>query len=183
MAEKKLGSLKKYNDCIFINIGTGIGGAAFLNGKMLSPMQLPGFEFGHMIIQKNGIECSCGKMGCFERYASMKALKDKIRNEYNLDNSVHSRELMDILSNNSDVSNKILDEYLLNLKVGLSNLIDLFEPEAICFGGSFAYYENIFIEPLKNKLFEPNSTFNGRNDIDIVLASMKNDAGILGAIM
>ena len=108
MAEKKLGNLQKYRDCIFINIGTGIGGAAFLNNQMLSPMNLPGFEFGHMIIEKDGIQCSCGKRGCFEKYASMKSLKDKIRSEYGLDSNVHSRELMEILSNNSEMSNKIL---------------------------------------------------------------------------
>ncbi len=166
-----------------MNIGTGIGGAVFLGGKMLTPIKFPGFEIGHMVIQKDGKQCSCGKKGCFEKYASMKSLKDNIRNAYNLGLDTHSRELMEILSNNSEASKKILDDYLEYLKIGISNLIDLFEPEAICFGGSFAYYEDVFINGIKEKINEPNSTFNERKDIEIFVAKMQNDAGILGSIL
>ena len=66
LAEKNYGSMKKYDDCIFLCLGTGIGGAAFLKGELLEPKRFSGFEFGHMIINKNGKECSCGKKGCFE---------------------------------------------------------------------------------------------------------------------
>lgn len=155
----------------------------FLGGKMLTPIKFPGFEIGHMVIQKDGKQCSCGKKGCFEKYASMKSLKDNIRNAYNLGLDTHSRELMEILSNNSEASKKILDDYLEYLKIGISNLIDLFEPEAICFGGSFAYYEDVFINGIKEKINEPNSTFNERKDIEIFVAKMQNDAGILGSIL
>ena len=183
IAEKKLGSLKKIDDCIFLNIGTGIGGAIFLGGKLLKPKSCSGFEIGHMTIQEDGIQCNCGKRGCFERYSSMRALKERIRVEYNLDENVHSKELIKLLENKSELSNKILDEYLEHLKVGIANLIDLFEPEAICFGGSFAYYGELFIPKLKEKIFNEHSTFNGRKDIDIMTALMQNDAGIVGAVI
>ena len=75
VAEKQYGALKKYDDCIFLCIGTGVGSAVFLDGKLLKPKQNPGFEFGHMIIEKEGTECNCGKKGCFETYA--KILKTK----------------------------------------------------------------------------------------------------------
>ena len=150
---------------------------------MLRPKKGSAFEIGHLTIEKDGIPCTCGKIGCFERYASMKSLKEKIRKEYNLSLDVHSRELMQILGNGSELSNKLMDEYLNNLKIGIANLIDLFEPEAICIGGSFAYYKDLFIEPLKQKLYETNATFNGRKDIEIFTAQLKNDAGIIGACM
>ena len=70
LAEKKYGILKDYDDAVFINIGTGIGGAAFINGNFLEPKRFSGFEFGHMTVLKDGIECSCGKRGCFERYST-----------------------------------------------------------------------------------------------------------------
>lgn len=183
IAEKELGSLKNFQDCVFINIGTGIGGAVFLDGKMLTPNLYDGFEIGHMTIEKDGRQCKCGKKGCFETYASMRKLKETIRQSYNLGKEVHSQELLEILNNGSELSNKILDEYLENLKTGIANLIDLFEPEAISIGGSFAYYEDIFIEPLKQKLYKENATFNGRKDIIITTAQMNNDAGILGAVI
>lgn len=183
IAEKKFGSLKQFQNCIFINIGTGIGGAVFLDGKMLEAKEFEGFEIGHMTIQRKGKQCKCGKKGCFETYASMKNLKYTICKNYKLRNDIHSQELMQILSNGSKLSNQILEEYLENLKIGIANLIDIFEPEAISIGGSFAYYGNIFINPLKQKLFENNSTFNGRKDIIINVAELKNDAGIVGAVV
>lgn len=183
MAEKTYGMLKEFSNSIFLNIGTGIGGAVFLNGKMLETKNYTGFEIGHMTIERNGRLCSCGKTGCFETYASMKVLKENIRNAYGLGKEVHSKELMEYLKNRTEKSESILNEYLENLKVGIANLIDLFEPEAICIGGSFAYYKDIFINPLNNKLKKPHTTFNDRKDIKIDVAIMKNDAGILGSVL
>lgn len=166
-----------------MNIGTGIGGAVFLGGKMLGPKTYDGFEIGHMTIEKNGRKCKCGRKGCIETYASMKNLKETIRNAYNLGKDIHSKELLDILGDKSEKSNAILEEYITNLSIGVANLINLFEPEAISIGGSFAYYQSLFIEPLKQKLFEENATFNNRKDIIIRVASLQNDAGILGAVV
>lgn len=183
IAEKTIGALKEFDDCIFLNIGTGIGGAVFLNGKLLRPKACSGFELGHITIQKNGIPCSCGKIGCFERYCSMRVLKEKIREEYGLGQEVHSRELLEILGNNSELSNKILNEYIWNLKIGIANLIDIFEPEAIALGGSFAYYRDLFLPKLQEQIFSSNSTFNERKDIVIETAHLQNDAGIIGATL
>lgn len=183
IAEKTIGVLKQYDDCIFLNIGTGIGGAVFLDGKLLRPKICSGFELGHMTIQKDGILCACGKRGCFERYCSMRVLKEKIREEYGLGQDVHSRELIAILANESELSNRILEEYMENLKIGIANLIDIFEPEAIAIGGSFAYYKDLFLPKLQEKLTSANSTFNGRKDIKLETAMLKNDAGIIGATL
>ena len=147
------------------------------------PKTCTGFEIGHMIIEKDGKQCTCGKKGCFETYCSMRNLKETIRSNYQLGKEVHSRELLEILGNGSNKSNMILEEYLENLKIGIANLIDLFEPEAISIGGSFAYYKDLFLEPLQKKLFEENATFNGRQDILLTTAKMQNDAGILGSVL
>jgi len=65
LAEKVYGAMKNYDDCVFINIGTGIGGAAFLGGKLLEPKRYSGFEFGHMILDKDGRFCTCRKTRMF----------------------------------------------------------------------------------------------------------------------
>ena len=136
-----------------------------------------------MTIEKNGIPCTCGKRGCFERYCSMRALKETIRSAYNLGHDIHSRELMEILKNGSELSNNILNEYIENLCVGMSNLVDIFEPQAIAIGGSFSYYEDFLLPILKEKFFTENRTFNGRKDIEIKTAMLKNDAGLIGATL
>lgn len=74
---------------------------------------------------------------------------------------------------------EIIDIYIENLYIGLSNIINLFEPEIISIGGSFVYYEDIFLEKLQNKLNE-NAVRFGESSTKIVMAQYKNDAGIIG---
>ena len=133
LAEKTYGSLKENKDCIFLCLGTGIGGGVFINNEMLQANFAPGFELGHMIIERNGIQCNCGKRGCFETYCSMKRFKDNAKIILNLPKEISSVELLDIIiknQNNIEISN-LIDEYIDNLIIGFSNLIDIFEPEAI----------------------------------------------------
>ena len=184
LAEQKYGELKQYQDSLFLCIGTGVGGAVIFNGKLLEANNVPGFEFSHMIIQKNGTLCNCGKRGCFETYASMKRFKEKISKEFNL-NTVEGEKIKEfILQNKNNLTLKyIINNYIEDLAIGISNIINIFEPEAICLGGSFTYFEDIFLEPLKKAIIEGNLLFNKRCDIIIKLAKLKNDAGIIGATL
>lgn len=183
LAEKKYGAMKNYDDCVFINIGTGIGGAAFIDGKLLEPKRFSGFEFGHITLVKDGLECTCGKKGCFERYASIKALKNRITNTLGIDGTDISGQYLreELMVKYHDEVQDDINEFIDYLRIGVCNLIDIFEPEIICFGGSFSYYEG---HPVLNKLIEeinkPESTFN-KSSVKIVTAEMKNDAGIIGA--
>lgn len=184
VAEKKFGSLKKYDDALFLIIGTGVGGAVFLNGKLLRPKRYSGFEVGHMVIKKDEIECNCGRKGCFEVYASMKRLKEKISKEFNLGtiDGIKIREFMEQNKEN-DKLNTILNEYIENMEIGLANLINIFEPQAISIGGSFGHYEKIFLDKLKNKINEKGELYNKGQIPEILIADLKNDAGIIGAAM
>ena len=160
IAENAYGALKSYNRSIFLTLGTGIGGAVLINNELLNTGDLPGCEFGHIIIEKNGKECRCGKKGCWEKYASMKAFKDNLRDVLGLDERTSGKELLDILRKNDKNNpkyvqiNKLIDQYVEYLSIGISNLINIFEPEAIGIGGSFVFYEEIFLERLKRKIIE-----------------------------
>lgn len=183
LAEKYYGAMKDYDDCVFINIGTGIGGATFIAGKLLEPKRYSGFEFGHMTIVKDGIDCTCGKKGCFERYASIKSLKNRILKTLNMEEKDISGQYMReelMVKYHAEVEADVKD-FIDCLKVGVCNLIDIFEPEVVCFGGSFSYYEG---HPVLTKLIEEinkkGSSFNNTRP-KIVTAKFKNDAGIIGA--
>lgn len=184
LAEQKYGALAGYDNSVFLCIGTGVGGAVIFNEKLLEPKDVPGFEFSHTIIQKDGELCNCGKRGCFETYASIKRFKEKISKEFNL-NTIDGdivREFM--VSHKEDEKLKfIINNYIQDLSIGISNIINIFEPDAICIGGSFAEYEKILYEPLKQALLQGNLLFNKRSDIIIKLAKLKNDAGIIGATL
>lgn len=183
LAEKQYGSLKKYSDAVFICLGTGIGGAVFLDNKLLIPRRNPGFELGHMIIEKDGKLCNCGKKGCFETYCSMKRLKNELIDEMSLPKDIPSQQLLQTLKKRKKEENvkQIVNTYIENLIVGLSNIIDIFEPEAICLGGSFVYFEEVLYESLVEKYYAKRYVFNKQNLPDIKLAKLGNDAGMIGA--
>ncbi len=184
LAEFKYGSLKKYKDAVFLCLGTGIGSAVFLNGNLLQANKYVGFELGHIIIERNGEQCNCGKKGCFETYCAMKRFKEKAKKILNITN-ITSEELLEEIKknkNNEEIA-KLIDEYINNLIIGLSNVIDIFEPEAISFGGSFVYFKDLFYEKLVKEMHKRRYTFNKDDVPEIVLAELQNDAGMIGAVI
>lgn len=184
LAEQKYGELAEYDDSIFLCIGTGVGTAVIYDGKILEPDDVPGFEFSHTIIQKDGELCNCGKRGCFETYASLKRFKQKISDRFDL-NTLSGKEIRKFINENSDneMIKEMIKEYVDYLSIGISNIINIFEPDAICIGGSFSEYGNIFYAPLKDALINSNLLFNRKDDIIIKYAKLKNDAGIIGATL
>ena len=176
IAENKIGALKDYSRSIFLTLGTGIGGAVIINNKLLDTGELPGCEFGHVIIQKDGLKCNCGKNGCFEKYASMKALKTNLRQVLGVDEKTRGQELLDIIRKNPDNEelNKVIDEYIEYLSIGLSNLINIFEPEAIGIGGSFVYFSDVLLDKLIKNIIKKQYLFNKREKLIIIPAVIKN---------
>jgi len=184
LAEQKYGELGQFQNSIFLCIGTGVGGAVIHEGKLLEPEGVPGFEFSHTIIQKDGELCNCGKRGCFETYASLKKFKQRISDRFDL-NTISGKVIRKFIEDNREnqMIKEMIKEYVDYLSIGISNIINIFEPDAICIGGSFSEYGNIFFEPLKETLIQGNLLFNHRNEIIIKYAKLKNDAGIIGATL
>ena len=189
IAESTYGSLKDYKRVLFLTLGTGIGGAVVINNKLLDTGDLPGCEIGHMVIEKNGLECNCGRKGCFEKYASMKAFKNNLRKALGYDETFSGKELLAIIKNTKKeekkykIIEKIKREYIENLSIGIANLVNIFEPEAIGIGGSFVYFGEVLLDDLKKELVTENLLFNPRKDINIQTAVLGNEAGIIGAIL
>ena len=189
IAESKYGVLKQYDRSIFLTLGTGIGGAVIINGRLLDTGDLPGCEFGHIIIEENGILCNCGKKGCFEKYASMKSFKNKLREELKPDEKTRGQELLDKIRKNSpenkeyDIICKTVEDYIKYLSIGISNLINIFEPEAIGIGGSFVFFEDVFLNKLIEYIQGNKLLFNPREKLIIETAILNNDAGIIGSVL
>ena len=184
LAEKKYGALQEYDDCIFLNVGTGIGGAAFMKGSLLEGKRYPGFEFGHMVINKGGRQCTCGKKGCFEAYCSIRAFKNKVCETIDIDNDISGQEFIErIIPSNINRIEEDIDVFVSYFKEGLCNLIDIFEPEAICFGGSFSFWEgNEIYNKIIDEVYKDNATFNGTKP-KFLVANFRNNAGIIGAVI
>ena len=184
LAEKKFGAMREYNDFVFLCLGTGIGASVFMNGEMLQGKRNVGFELGHMIIDKNGTACNCGKKGCFETYCSIRRFKENAKKILNI-KEISSELLVEKIKENIEMDEikQIIEDYIDNLIIGLSNIIDIFEPEAICLGGSFVYFKDIFYDKLIRNMNERKYVFNKNFIPDIKLAKLENDAGIIGAVI
>lgn len=181
LCEKKLGNLKDYRNCIFMTLGTGIGGAYFYQNELVKPNTYQGFEIGHMMIEINGRTCRCGRKGCFEEYASMRVFRKEIEELFKIP-KVTSDKVFEIIESGEKQKeiNEIIDSYVEHLSIGITNLVSIFEPDAICIGGSFAYYAPIFMDKLREKVQD---NFKGRPIPDLLVAKYANDAGIIGASM
>ena len=181
MCEKTLGNIKQYDNCIFMTLGTGIGGAYFYKNELVVPNKYPGLEIGHMIIQTGGKKCRCGRLGCFEEYASMRVFRKEVEELFNIKDltSFKMFEIVESKEKQKEVE-EIIDNYLNYLSIGLINIINIFEPDAICIGGSFALYTPIFMDKLKQKLEQ---NFKNKQIPEILTAKYENDAGMIGASM
>ena len=177
---KKDASLSSAN-IVFLSIGTGIGGGVIYNGKLLEGHKFDGYEIGHMVIKESGLPCKCGKYGCFERYGSILEYKNKVKQRLNIPQEVHGNTLREILDNHKQEILDINNQYISDLSLGISNLINIFEPDIVVLGGGFAHFSYMFKDKIIDSLINSSLLFNRRESFDLRVAELGNDAGMIGA--
>lgn len=193
LGEYMFGSGKGSKDCVFVTLGTGVGTGIILNGEIYTGKQGAGAEAGHTVICIDGEECNCGRRGCWEVYASATALirDTKKAMAKNPDSIMHKiaagygkvsgRTSFDAAKQNDVAAIKVVNKYAKYVGIGLVNIINIFRPDVIMIGGGVSNEGQYFIDMLKkhtNK-FHYGGDLNPR--VDIVRATLLNDAGILGA--
>lgn len=174
IAEKEYGELNGVKKAAFLCLGTGIGGATIIKEQILPS------EYGHMIIKEGGKQCYCGNRGCLETYCSMKVFKNKVISLLTLDPNLPSEELIPILQQEkqNERLNQFINEFIDTFAVGISNIINIVNPDKICIGGSFIYFEDMLYKKLVENVKLQSHQF---DTPEIVLAKFGNDAGIIGA--
>ncbi|MEN0647916.1 ROK family transcriptional regulator [Caldifermentibacillus hisashii] len=139
--EKLYGAGKENDNILYISAGIGIGVGIILNGKLFYGMNGFSGEAGHMIVQVNGKDCTCGSSGCWELYASEKALLEEARKLKltSITEGTLSIELLLELANsgNEDIIN-LFHSIGMYLGVGINNIINIFNPEQVIIGNRLA---------------------------------------------
>ncbi len=174
IGEAIFGAAKGFPDFICLTYGTGIGGAIFFNGKLYTGASFSAGEFGHFITHSGGKSCTCGGNGCYEAYASTKALTEAVKETTG--KSMNGREIFDDFEN--PVIRNVIDSWIDEIVTGLKGLIYIFNPPLIVAGGgimSRKYITDEINKRLQNELIP--SFRNTR----VVKAEMGNDANKLGA--
>lgn len=181
LGESKLGIARDLKNLIYVSITEGIGGGIFINNDMYKGTGRRAGEIGHMCISRNGRQCNCGRKGCWETYASGRAL---IRdyNEKTKENIKNISELIQKFETGEKNAVEVIEEYIDNLAEGIKNLIFIFDPDYIVIGGDISEYSAIFSRKLSGKIFG-NDEFYKEGDVKILFSSLKNDSNILGAAL
>lgn len=188
------GAGKGTDSLVAITLGTGVGGGIIVDGKLIVGSNFAGGELGHMVIQKDGELCTCGRKGCWESYASATGLirqtKAAMENDKqsamwkicdgNIDN-VNGRTAFDAMRM-GDVSGKaVVDNYIDYLACGIANVINIFQPEVLCIGGGISKEGETILKPIRK--YAEYNCFSKNIDKQTVIktAELGNDAGIIGA--
>lgn len=190
LGEAKFGSGKEYKTTVMLTLGTGVGGGIIIDGKLFEGNMSQGAELGHVVIEKNGEECSCGNKGCLEAYASATALirdtkramiehKDSLMNEVPLD-KVDGKTCFDYMG--KDVyAKRVVEEYIENLAIGITNFANIFRPEAIILGGGVCAQGDVLVKPLQKYVDEHVYAGIMGPNVKVITATLQNSAGTLGA--
>ncbi len=192
--EARYGAAKGYKDSIFITIGTGVGGGIIIDGKVYAGFNYSGAELGHIVIVKDGIECTCGRHGCLECYASAsglimltkeKMLKDmssELWNECGGDiNKVNGKTAFDAMKKGDAIAREVVDEYIKYLACGITNFINIFQPEVLSIGGGISKEGETLLAPLREIVEREQYSRHSDKKTIIKIAALGNDAGIIGA--
>ncbi len=188
------GAGKGVNNFVMITLGTGVGGGAIIDGKMLTGSNYAGAELGHTVIDINGQMCSCGRQGCFEAYASATALIRQTKQAMvkypgsvmweivkgNID-AVNGLTAFDAMRKGDEAGKAVVDKYVYYLSVGIANMINIFQPEILCIGGGVSKEGDNIIVPLQKIVDGENYARLMEKKAVIKAAELGNDAGIIGA--
>ena len=193
LGEAKFGSGAKYQNIIMLTLGTGVGGGIIFDGKIYDGNKHQGAELGHAIIELNGRQCTCGRRGCIEAYASATALiKDtKECMDKNPDSLLHQikEELGTVDARNAFIAAKkgdkaainLVDNYVMYLSEALLNYCNIFRPNAIILSGGVANEGDYLFDKIKEYLKVNTYGMRGSEKVEVLPSLLGYDSGKIGA--
>ena len=185
---------------VMVTLGTGIGGGIIINGKLLRGCNYAAAEFGHMSVNIDGCDCNCGRKGCFEDYASATALIEQAKEAMECDEGKDSLLWQDIKSQDEldgekffkavkggdKTAKKVLAGYCDYLAEGLTNIINILQPDVIVLSGGITRAADLFLDKVKEKVARDVYSRDSRINTEITIArgiSDSGDVGIIGAAL
>lgn len=189
LAEVKVGAATAYKNIVLVTLGTGIGTGIVINGVIYTGLNGSGTEMGHMMMVLNGELCSCGRRGCWDAYASVTALivqakqaaaqrPESLLNSFQQLTGKNIFEAADL----GDVTAKAtVHQYCNYIAVGISDVVNILAPDMILIGGGISSQGDKILEPVRKYIGE--NCFDKRIEAlpSLQVASLGNDAGIIGA--
>ena len=192
LGETKFGCGKAYNNTVMITLGTGVGGGIIIDGKLFEGNRSAGAELGHSVIVAGGEQCTCGRNGCLEAYASATALIRDTKRAMLANKNSKMWEIGDIekvagktafdYKDCDQAAKTVVDSYIEKLGVGITNIANEFRPEAVILGGGVCAQGDNLIKPLQEFVNKEIFAGNKGPQVKILTATLGNSAGLLGAV-
>ena len=193
LAELTVGAAKGMQNAVMITIGTGIGGGIAVNGKLVGGVNGAAAELGHIVIERNGKKCACGRRGCFERYASATALAELTQQEVDRcaqngeytvmqeAQKIGARVPFEAYKRGDEAAKRVIAEYIDALSCGVISLINIFQPDIFVIGGGVSGEKQLLIDLLQPSVDREEYARGYEKRTALVTALCGNDAGIIGA--
>ena len=182
LGEAKFGTGKNYKNIVMITLGTGVGGGIIIDGKLYDGLGGTGAQLGHSVIRLNGRQCSCGRRGCLEAYASATALiKQEADSELNKVENIDAKCVFDLARADDKLAKKLVKEYVTYLSEGLLNICNEFRPDLILLSGGVANEGYYLIKKIESYMKRHNYGYLNAPKVPIKLASLGYDSGKIGA--
>lgn len=194
LGECTSGAAKGTKNSVVITLGTGVGGGVIIDGRIYSGSFFGGGELGHHVIRVDGERCTCGRNGCWEAYASATALirDTRVAVAKNPDSGINdiingdiklvtAKTPFDAAQKGDSVAKEVIDNYIRHVSEGIANIVNIFQPEAVVIGGGVCYQGDEILNPIKAHV--NNMVFGGNLKTKLMIATLGNDAGIIGAAM
>ena len=193
LGEAKFGAGKSHEIVIMLTLGTGVGGGIIINGQLFEGNQGKGGELGHIVVQVDGEQCTCGRKGCLEAYGSATALiretkKAMLSNKRSLMwkispeiELVGGRVVFEAAAQGDKSAIKVLNNYIKYLGEGILNYCNIFRPNVIVLSGGIANAGEPLFKPLNEYIKERNYGYQSTPEVKIVPAELGYDSGKIGA--
>lgn len=188
------GAAKGAKNAVCITLGTGVGGGIIIDGRIYSGSNFAGAEIGHTVIEVDGPECACGRRGCFEVFSSATGLirmtkeamdndKDTLMHKITAERNgkVTARTSFDAMRMGDKTAKAVVDKFIKYLAAGITNTINIFQPDILCIGGGVCNEGDPLLLPVRALVKKEVYTRNSPKNTEIVIAKLGNDAGIIGA--
>lgn len=183
------GAAKGAKNAVCITLGTGVGAGIIVDGKIYSGSNFGGAEVGHMVIAVDGPKCTCGRRGCFEVFSSAtglvrmtkEALERHPMSNMRQEERISARTAFDYMRKGDKTAKQVVDEYIRYLATGITNTINIFQPDILCIGGGVCNEGEPLLLPMKQQVRQEVYTRHSAKNTEIVIAKLGNDAGIIGA--
>ena len=188
LGEMWKGAAKGRENVVVMTIGTGVGGGIIVDSKILLGSKGFAGEIGHIPVNVDGEECSCGNTGCIEHYGSTSALVRNIKNAVISgeiiginEDEIDGRLIFKQVSAGNKVVIKYVDEWINYISAALVGLVHIFNPEMVILGGGVSKQKEFFVDKVRDKVLH-SVMDNFAQSLRIEAAELGNNAGIIGAV-